>query len=114
MSALKTQIPTQSARMLKTRVLAADATITITAEGRLSGAGIIRLMAELAEGLELCCGVVVLDVTACQCEGNAVVSVIHEAIVQAAPARCSVRVVTADVDVAIALDRAEIARTMRS
>ncbi|SFQ54014.1 hypothetical protein [Amycolatopsis rubida] len=114
MSALEVRAPVRAERWLKTRMLAADGTITVVLEGRLIGSGVDTLVAELAEALELCCGVVIVEATACRCDGDTLASALGDAAVAARRARCGLRVVTADIDVAIALDGAGISRTVRT
>ncbi|MFD4675843.1 hypothetical protein ACFWNN_39365 [Lentzea sp. NPDC058450] len=108
MGVLEVRIPQQVARGLTTQVLVADRTIIVGLAGRLTGSDAAGLVDTLAEALELCCGVVVVDVTACRCTGDAVVTAIRDAAQRARQARCDVRVVTADGEIAIALDTATI------
>lgn len=114
MSALDVRVPEQTTRWLRTRVLAEDRTITVTLAGRLTESGTARVVTELAEALELCCGLVVLDVTECRAKGDTLVAAIREAAVRAERTRSSIRVITTDIDIAIALDKAKISRIVKS
>lgn len=110
MGALEVRGPVPAARRLKTRVLAEDRTIIVVLGGRLVPSDTAGLVTELAEALELCCGLVILDVTGCRIDGDAIVSAVREAALCARRTDCDLRVITADTDTAIILDRAKISR----
>ncbi|GAA3547393.1 hypothetical protein GCM10022222_33770 [Amycolatopsis ultiminotia] len=100
--------PARAGRRIRIRTLVADRRITVAATGWLTGADVPALAAELGEAVELCCGVVVLDVRGCVADRAAIVAAMAEASRYPPGTRCTVRVVTDDRTTGTALDAAGI------